>query len=410
MEINIQNITEYLRKQTDIFTGDPITVEELSSADPENEGYVNYIFRVSQNGKSYILKQARPYLKCDLSIDNLPVERNYLEYLSFILRDGIVNNYMPKMFFVDTVNNIFMMEDLSEKSRIMRFQLNEGKEFVNFPYQIGTFLARNHFYTSELYLDKTVFRDMQYKFFNPHMRAIMEDVVLLKMNVEEETQSALGYASEQLWKNPKIRLAVLQVRDNFIKKGECLVHGDLHTSNLFVNNKDLYVIDMEYSFMAPFSYDLGYLLANFVSQYTAFIFNPHFTKEKRESFQKYLLNTIEQVFASYFSYFRDFFEKDGKALYRETPGYLDSLFVDILQEALGVMAVANLSRLINLAPFPDFDSMKDPKSKILAQGLSLAIDEHLLLNRNNISTPQMAIAGIKKVHQDYLDSFARNYY
>jgi len=409
LELNKENIPDYLRKQTNLFTSDPIAVHELSSDDSniENEGYVNFLFRVSQNDKSYIVKQARTYLRKIGIVDYLSTERNHLEYFSFVLRKNMTSEHVPKVYFVDTVNNLFMLEDLSRNYRIMRFQLNEGKEFPLFARQIGTFMATSHFYTSELYLNKETFRSLQHNFFNPHMRAIMEDIVLNKVDLGTNTPTPLKEISDRLWGRPEIRLAALKVRDNFIKKGECLVHGDLHTSNLFANDKNVFVTDMEYSFVAPFSYDIGYLLANFISQYAAFNFKKDISKVKSETFQNYLLNTIEHVYDVYFECFRESFKKDAKQLYKGTEGYLENLFKEIFQESLGVMAVANMLRIINLALFPDFDCIDSPTDKLLAQGLSLVIDEHLLLNQNNITTPKMLVEGIKKTQQGYFSSLNR---
>ena len=405
LELSKENIADYLRKQTKLFTSDPIAVHELSSDDSiENEGYVNFLFRVSQNDKSYIVKQARTYLRQEGIVDYLSTERNQLEYLSFVLRAKIISDHVPKVYFIDTVNNVFMMDDLSRESRIMRFQLNEGKEFPLFARQIGTFMAKNHFYTSELYLSKETFRSLQYHFFNPHMRQIMEDIVLNKVDFGADLPTPLKKISDHFWERPEIRLAILKVRENFIKKGECLVHGDLHTSNLFVNDKNVFVTDMEYAFVAPFSYDIGYLLANFISQYAAFNFKMDLSKAKRAAYQNYLLNTIEQVFEVYFECFRAAFEREAKALYKETAGYLEHLFKDIFQESLGVMAVANMLRIINLALFPDFDCITNsPTDKLLAQCLSLKIDEYLLFNQTEITTPKMLVQGIKKTRQDYLN-------
>lgn len=409
IELSKDNIVEYLAQRTNLINNnDTFEVKELSSGDtdPEQDGYVNFIFRVCQNGNSYIVKQSRKYLRRQGIVDNLPAERNYKEYLSYLLRSCIDEKNVPQVYYVDIVNNVFVMEDLqSQNMRLMRFQLNEGREFVNFPKQIATFMAYNHFYTSELFLDKELFRDMQMSFANIHMRSIMEDQVMLKHIKDDD--SPLNYLGNSVWADPELRLELLKVRDTLIRKGECLIHGDLHTSNLFVDAENTRVIDMEYSFVAPFSYDIGYLLANFISQYAAFMFNSQFDNAKRESFQQYLLGTIRQVLDSYFDCFRQCFEAAAKPIYRDTPGYLDAyLFPDILYEALGFMAAANMMRIINLSPFPDFDALSDPTDKLLAQGFSVAIDEYILRNREDIKSPAMLIDGIVEERRKYLKTTA----
>jgi 5-methylthioribose kinase len=400
-ELDKDNVAQYVLDKTNIFNKtDPIEVSEVSNENDNSEadGYINFVFRLSQNGKSYILKQARPYTRVRiLDALPLPVERNFLEYVSFVLRDGLAKGAAPKVFFADAQNGVFIMEDLTAKNlRVMRFQLNEGREFPGFARKFATFLARSHFYTSELFLDKDVFRALQKDFFNVPMRNIMEDVVLRRF-VKEDDDSALGVIGGLVWNSPRLRLETLKARDVLIKKTECLVHGDLHTSNIFISEEEMSVIDMEYSFVGPYSYDLGYFLANFISQYAAFSFNSGFSKEKRERFREYLLNSIAEILENYFDLFRENFNKDAKPIYKNAPGYLDYLFQDILKETMGFMAAANLFRLINLAEFPDFDSIKNPAEKLMAQTLSIAIDKYLFLNRENIKSPRELIENVKNI-------------
>ena len=405
IQLNTENIAEYLCRHTNLLNHhDRVDIKELYGGNStlDEEGYVNFIYRVSQNGKSYIVKQARPYLRSQGIAEVLPAERNYLEYLTLILRSSINKQFIPDVYHVDTINNVFVMEDLySIDMQLMRFQLSKGKRFPKFAEQISSFMACNHFYTSELFLEKEVFRDLQLKFANVNMRAIMEDVVLLRHPLDKE-DSFLGHTASCIWDDADLRLELVKIRDLFIRKSECLIHGDLHTSNIFINEQQLRIIDMEYSFVAPFSYDLGYLLANFVSQYAAFTFNSHFTNEKRHVFQQYLLDTIRNVINGYFACFKNCFDKGAKKIYLETKGYLDSyLFPTILYEALGFMAAANMMRIINLSPFPDFDVLVDKKERLMAQGLSLSIDEYLLRNRSSITSPELLIAGILHTQKKY---------
>ena len=63
-----------------------------------------------------------------------------------------------------------------------------------------------------------------------------------------------------------------------MSKSETLIHGDFHTSNIFADDTHLKVIDMEYTFGAPFSYDLGFIIANIISQACSAAFRPFDTE------------------------------------------------------------------------------------------------------------------------------------
>ena len=67
--------------------------------------------------------------------------------------------------------------------------------------------------------------------------------------------------------DPKVITERYKLRWLFITKGEALVHGDFHTSNVFIDQEEMKVIDMEYTFCGPMSYDLGYMESHLLSQY-----------------------------------------------------------------------------------------------------------------------------------------------
>lgn len=406
LELTESNLPEYLRARTNLLDDSPVDVHEITGGpdSPEEEGFVNFIFRVRQGDRSWIIKQSRPYLRRIELGRELAPERNYQEYLAFVLRAGIASGTVPHVHFVDQENNVFVMEDVYGDLRPLRYQLNQGVEFPDFARQVAGFMAGNHFFTSELFLEKDVFRQLQLDFANGSLRAIMEDLVLSRTDIRGDG-STLDQLGTRVWEDPALRLELIKVRDVLIVKNECLVHGDLHTSNIFASTEHLRVIDMEYAFVGPYSYDLGYLLANFTSQFAAFAYNTGFARAKRQAFQQYLLRTIEDVLTEYFTQFSALFALNAKPLYRETPGYLDGyLFPTILQETIGFMAAANLHRIANLAPFPDFDVIADPSERLAAQGLSVSIDEFLLRRRTVLTTPAALTRGIREAERAYTRS------
>ena len=405
LELDAATVAGYLLSHTNLLHDrTPVEVRAITGGpdSPEEEGFVNFLFRVRQDGRSWIVKQSRPYLRSiDLGL-RLEPQRNYLEYLAFRLRAGIDDRTVPRVDFVDEANNVLVMEDLyGADLRPLRYQLIAGVQFPLLAEQVSSFLAGNHFFTSELFLDKEIFRTLQRDFANLSMRAVMEDVVLSRI-VSEPVVPGLGEVGSRAWQDPGLRLALLRARDVLIHRSDCLIHGDLHTSNMFVDQGNLRVIDMEYAFVGPYSYDLGYLLANFVSQYAAFEFNSGFGADERRGFQRYLLDCIRGILDGYFSRFAEHFASHAKPLYRETAGYLESyLFPTVLDEAIGFMAAANLHRVANLVPFPDFDEIADPTERLLAQGLSAAIDEHLLRHREELLSPELVVRAISAARTTY---------
>lgn len=103
MIITTENIVEYVLKHTELFHTTQLSVEDISEFNPqeEKEGFVNYIYRVYDQERSVIVKQARPYLKYFGESYALTPFRNLLEHETLKLRGGIVPQYTPKTFFID---------------------------------------------------------------------------------------------------------------------------------------------------------------------------------------------------------------------------------------------------------------------------------------------------------------------
>ena len=110
-----------------------------------------------------------------------------------------------------------------------------------------------------------------------------------------------------------------------MSKSETLIHGDFHTSNIFADDTHLKVIDMEYTFGAPFSYDLGFIIANIISQACSAAVRPFDTETHRKNYVAYLISLIEMLYTYYIEFFFEYWEKDAKLEYKITNGYKESL-------------------------------------------------------------------------------------
>ena len=99
---------------------------------------------------------------------------------------------------------------------------------------------------------------------NPELRIVMEDGIFLGIFGSDDYDAPVD---RNMWSTAAVFLPIQRLPLNgtgfavlFMSKSETLIHGDFHTSNIFADKTHLKVIDMEYTFGAPFlSYDLGFL-------------------------------------------------------------------------------------------------------------------------------------------------------
>ena len=176
------------------------------------------------------------------------------------LRAKIVPQYVPALYLGDPENNVFIMEDVSNL-KLIRFQMNKNHLFPELAKQGAQYLAATHFYTSEFYLPTEEYRKLLAHFMNAELRVVMEDGIFLHIFGSDHYDAACGPEFEEYCKSirfdPNLEFQRYKLRHLFMSKSETLIHGDFHTSNIFADDTHLKVIDMEYTFGAPFSYDLG---------------------------------------------------------------------------------------------------------------------------------------------------------
>ena len=381
--LNKENIVSYLREYAPcVVLEDPVSVSMIGDGelgkDVEGDGYCNYVYRVSDGTRSYIVKQSQERLRRR----GKPMDpcRNEKEYEIMKLRSEIVPQYVPKLYGVDLDNHVFIMEDVSNL-KLIRYQLSENHLFPELARQGAHYLAATHFYTSEFYLSSAEYRGLISKFMNAEMRVIMENGIFLQIFGSDNYDPACGPEFEAFCKKVRfddhLLLQRYRLRHLFMSKSETLIHGDFHTSNIFADDTHLKVIDMEYTFGAPFSYDLGFIIANLIIQLCSAVFRPFESGYLRQRFVSYILSMIQGFYKDYIRYFFEFWDKDAKLEYRITKGYKETIALDILRECFGFAACVNFSRAIGYMETADFDCIEDNTLRTKAKFLSVDIDRLL---------------------------------
>jgi len=393
-DLNPAKVKRYIAENTSLFpAGTELAVSEIGRNEVDGDGYVNYIYRVcSANGNSVILKQAKPYFKY-FGKDEYPLtrSRNISEVEIGRIRASIVPQYIPKILHADNDNFLYVVEDCGHLG-IMRFGLSRGKRYPNFPGMMGECIAKCNFYTSELYLEQGLHKELGRHFTNPEMSRIMEIILFLREPLLEGADSEIPdpahmRISDSFWDNKNARIELFKLRDIYMKKQECIVHGDLHTSNIMASGGEIKLIDMEYPHMGPFSSDSGYLLGNLVYTYATWFYHEEWTEDERARYRDEILGYIEGTLAEYMRVFRECWSRDAKAMFRPYPEYLESLFLPYLQETAGFMGSQICSRVGGGAETFDFDVLPNPAKRNEARALAMAMGYALLMRRGDVQTP-----------------------
>ena len=404
LEITKDNVLDYLKEHIEAFdqNGDVriSAVGEGTQAE-DGDGYVNFIYRVQTDQASYVVKQGRPYGRA--TGFPMAVYRIHLEYDAMRILHAICPEYVPEVYLYDDENCTIVMEDVS-RLKVARFELAAKKMFPSLGRQIGEYIGKTSFYTSEYYLPREKFRELQCRFMNSQMRRIMEEGIFVD-RFESPTDVAYGPEFEgfmdSLGSDTRYETERFKLRRKYMSHADCLIHADLHPSNILASEKEAKVIDMEFCFMGPFGYDLGYLIGNLISQYSAACYKTFDSEEERKRFKAYILATIRQLYVTFEESFLECWIAEVKEEYRNQQGLLQSILEETMVDLPGYASVVNWFRATSQIAYPEFDVITDIDARKKAVGLSLMIGWELMFSRYRYRTIDDLIQAVLDVEKIY---------
>lgn len=407
-----ENITEYLKTQMpDLDYSRPLIISEIGegTAEEDGDGYVNFVFRVSDGKRKMILKQGRSVGRVT-GHTGMDLARTSIEYDYMKIGRVIVPEYIPELYFYDDENLVFAVEDVSYL-KISRFQLNKSEIFPKMAKQAADYLARMHFYTSDYYLDTETFRRLQVRFMNSKMRKFFDDRTFISFDCGEgkdaeeigfELNPEYAEQTRKLVLDPRVVLERHKLRDLYMRKAEALLHADFHTSNCFVSKEQFKAIDMEFTFFGPAAYDLGYLQANLLSQCACGVFRTFQTQQERLEFVSFILATMQELFTEYCRVFFECWNKDAKSIYQDVPGLQEYVQKQLLQDMIGFCANSHIFRCAADIGYPEYDDLKDKEAIRSAKLLSLVMDHRMILQRAEYPDAESWIDDMLALIKDFL--------
>jgi len=382
-----QSVLEYVRKSplmAQIFkNGNDLTAIDLA------EGNINLIFRVRSAttpiGPSVLIKQALPHSRRYPEI-RLPVERARIESAILLLEAKYCPKQVPEVYLYDPEMYLIAMEDLNQH-KVMRYGLVSQQRYPEFPRQIGVFLASTLFHTSDFFLSGSEKKAMVPEFINPHLCKITEDLVFTQPYIDHPNNRCnplLRTEAEDIARDEELRSEVLMLKADFMTNAQALIHGDLHTGSIMVNESETKVIDPEFAFFGPMAYDIGAVLGNLALSYASQ--ECHATDTNlRGRYREWLTEAIERVWNIFEVEFRTLWAAEGNAQW-PSEQLRDKFFKKLLQDTAGMGACEMMRRILGLAHVPDLDGIEDERARAVAERYALNIARHWLRERHKFTT------------------------
>lgn len=379
---NLKDVCVLLGGRTDIWK-----IREVG------DGNLNLVFIVEGPDGSVCVKQALPYVRAAGPSWPMSPERAFFENSYYIAVAPYVGALIPKIYHYNYELYCTVMERLSPHI-ILRHGLIAGRRYTNLASDIGEYIARACFFTSDFA------RPFEHKMDGIGLFAANKPLVRISVDLiftdpyvvsarNRHTSPQLDEIVRNLRCDGPLKVSVSRFGQKFLNEPQALIHGDLHSGSVMVTDNDSRVIDPEFAFYGPIGFDLGAffgnLLLNWYSQ------PAHSTSnDDRVAYQEWILQqakifweTFRRCFLALWNAYAngDVFTcamfstpEDTARLQAARSAFVDSLFADML----GFGACKMIRRILGFAHVADFECIQDAALRGDCEASALAM-AHMLL-------------------------------
>lgn len=373
------------------------------------DGNLNQVFFVGNEQNSVIIKQALPYLRCAGESSPLTLKRMHFETQALLLYNRLVPGLVPKIYKTDENMALIVMENLN-KCEEMRKPLVERKKFPNFPDQISTFLATVLFQTSDLYLTGPEKKKLQADYINPDLCKMQEDFVFTNPFMESPDNHwnpVIDSEVKAVRSDSELKIAIAEIKEGYMTHAQAVIHNDLHTGSIMLNEKDSYVIDPECCFCGPMGFDIGALIENIVLNYVShFAHTPD--EKQRAEYQEYLLGMIHDIWTEFAEKFDKMWAENPRgdlmpAKYWDYEGGKEAFaqfrreyLLKLLRDTAAFGGCKMLRRMMGIVSVWDISSIKDNEQRAVCERKAIRIGRRWVLEHEKMNSIDDLLAVVRE--------------
>ncbi|AVP54365.1 methylthioribose kinase [Clostridium tetani] len=357
-------------------------------AEEIGDGNINYVFKVwdVNTKKSVIIKHADIFLRS--SGRELDVDRNRIEAEVLMLQGILAPGLVPKVYKYDSVMCNLSMEDISDH-RNLRKELLKRNTFPSFAEHITTFIVDTLLPTTDLVMDSGEKKDNVKKYINKDLCKISEDLVFTEPFIDYKGRNTvleenIEFVKRQLYEDKELILEAGKLKNNFMNNSQALIHGDLHSGSIFVNEESTKILDPEFAFYGPIGYDLGNVIGNLFFAWA----NAYVTEDGKEveEFTIWIEKTIENIL----ELFKEKFIKKYKEIVTDVMAkeeyYMNWYLHSILSDTAGQVGLEIIRRVVGDSKVLDITSITDINKRVKAERILILSAKTFIKNRHKIKT------------------------
>ena len=391
-----KDVFEYVQEKIGYFDKNAkVTCKEIG------DGNLNYVFRLSEEktGKTIVVKQAGSTLRISDEM-TLNVDRGKIEAQILGIQGQLSPGLVPKVYLYDEVMCAIIMEDMIGHE-MMRTGLMKHHIYPEFAEQISTFLVNSLLPTTDIALNHQDKKELVKTFINPELCEITEDLVFSEPYLDYNKRNDIfepniEYVKKEIYDDKALHLEVAKLKFEFMNNAQALIHGDLHTGSVFINEDHTFVFDPEFAFYGPMGYDIGNILANLFFAWCNGDATCTCAMEK-ERFCGWCLETMRDIVDKFIEKYNALYDNCVKDPMAKVEGFKEYYLSEILKNTAGTTGLEMIRRIVGMAKVKDITSIEDKEKRAQAERRCLAFAKDCIMNRASFTKGDDYMAAILKV-------------
>ena len=389
------DVVEYVKEKYDFFDKNAeLSVNEIG------DGNLNYVFRVQdeKTGKSVILKHSGIETRAR-SGRHVDTDRNRIEAEILMLQDRYAPGYVPKIYGYDPVMCCMAMEDMKDYE-VMRGALLKYERYPFFADQITTYMVNILLATTDVAMDHKEKKKLVKSYINPDLCTITEQLVYSdsfgnfagKNYVVDELKD---YVEQEIYGDKELRLEGAKLKFDFMEHAQALIHGDLHSGSIFINNERIKVFDPEFAFYGPMGYDLANVVAHTIfAKFHSIAM--HEEGNAKNEFQEWADSVILESVDLFIDKFKEKYDEICTDCMAKTEGFREYYLGQVIHDAAGIAGCELIRRIVGVSKVKDITDITDSALRAEQEKKMISIAKELIKRRNEIFDGKQFLEIVKK--------------
>lgn len=377
-----EDIQGYVNEKLSFFPADAkLECKEIG------DGNLNYVFRLYDinTGKSIIVKQAGEVTRISADM-KLSTDRGRIEAKILNIQGKYAPGLVPEVYLYDEVMCAMIMEDMVGHT-MMRTGLMKHETYPVFAEDITTFLVNSLLLSTDVIMGHKEKKENVKSFINPDLCEISEDLVFSEPFIDYNNRNNVfapnaDFVKKELYEDKALHLEAAKLKFAFMNNAQALIHGDLHTGSIFINQEHTFVFDPEFAFYGPMGYDIGNIIANMFFAWC----NGDATIEdetQKAKFCGWVLDTIVEIVDKFIAKFKVAFKDKVTDTMAKTDGFLDWYLGTILADTAGVAGLESIRRTVGMANVKDITTIADADKRARAEKIVITLAKNYIMNRES---------------------------